>query len=79
MRSVRTWLLGIVEDVIIGSDGRVRAVRVKSRRGVTTRPNTKLGGSTGALTQTDVDVMYHFHRLCVSVIFRIILTVVSDI
>lgn len=36
------WLLGVVEDLIVGNDGQVRAARVKSRSGMTTRPIAKL-------------------------------------
>ncbi|XP_045174518.2 uncharacterized protein LOC123535831 [Mercenaria mercenaria] len=36
------WSLGVIEDVIVGNDGLIRAARVRSRRGVTTRPISKL-------------------------------------
>ncbi|XP_060586634.1 uncharacterized protein LOC132742285 [Ruditapes philippinarum] len=36
------WSLGIIEDVVTGGDGHIRAARVKSRRGITTRPIAKL-------------------------------------
>jgi hypothetical protein len=36
------WFLGVIDDVIVGRDGRTRAARVKSRRGITMRPIAKL-------------------------------------
>ena len=36
------WFLGVIDDVIVGRDGRTCAARVKSRRGVTMRPIAKL-------------------------------------
>ena len=37
-----TWPLGVVEELIPGGDGAVRAVRIRIRGGITTRPITKL-------------------------------------
>ncbi|XP_053374348.1 uncharacterized protein LOC123532288 [Mercenaria mercenaria] len=36
------WSLGVIDDVVIGADGRTRAARVKSRKGIITRPIAKL-------------------------------------
>ena len=37
-----TWPLGVVEELIPGGDGAVRAVRIRIRGGITIRPITKL-------------------------------------
>ena len=37
-----TWPLGVVEELIAGGDGAVRAVRIRIRGGITTRNMTKL-------------------------------------
>ena len=36
------WSLGVIDELVTGSDGRVRAAKVRCRRGVTTRPIAKL-------------------------------------
>lgn len=36
------WPLSVIEELIPGGDGAVRAVRVRTKRGITTRPITKL-------------------------------------
>ncbi|XP_053390049.1 uncharacterized protein LOC128552977 [Mercenaria mercenaria] len=36
------WSLGVIEDVVTGRDGLIRAARIRSRRGVTMRPIAKL-------------------------------------
>ncbi|XP_053385697.1 uncharacterized protein LOC128550515 [Mercenaria mercenaria] len=36
------WSLGVIDDVVTGADGRTRAARVKSRKGIITRPIAKL-------------------------------------
>lgn len=36
------WSLGVVQDVLPGRDGSIRAAIIRSRRGVTTRPISKL-------------------------------------
>ena len=36
------WSLAVVEDLITGSDGSVCALKVKTKRGTTTRPVVKL-------------------------------------
>ncbi|XP_053403036.1 uncharacterized protein LOC123546131 [Mercenaria mercenaria] len=36
------WSLGVIEDVVTGRDGLIRAAHIRSRRGVTMRPIAKL-------------------------------------
>jgi hypothetical protein len=36
------WSIGIIEDVVTGGDGHIRAARVRSIREITTRPIAKL-------------------------------------
>lgn len=42
IRPRNQWLLGVVEDLILGRDGLVCAAQIKSRGGVITRPLSKL-------------------------------------
>ena len=37
-----TWPLGVVDELLPGGDGAVRATRVRTKGGITTRPITKL-------------------------------------
>ena len=36
------WSLGVVEDVVFGGDGQVRAANIRIKNGVTKRPIAKL-------------------------------------
>ena len=37
-----TWPLGVIEELIPGGDGALRAVQIRIRGGITTLPITKL-------------------------------------